>query len=96
MVFGYSTTVVHGTWKKISRRPTITKKYIFSTLSTVLCMGFKKKFSQRSPFTEKKYIFVSDYSTTMVHGTWEKIQLTLDREKKYIFSGYSTSMMHGI
>ena len=45
------------------------RKEIFSLLSTVLPHGTWKKLNRHSTSIEKIHIFVSGYSTTMVHGT---------------------------
>ena len=66
---GYITTTVHRSWKKLNWRSTPSKKYIFSSPSTVLLwfMGLER-IDLTGP-SQKKYIFASDYSINVVHRT---------------------------
>ena len=84
--YSYSTTMVHGTWKKsqLALDPH-RKKYIFLFPATVLlwCMGLKK-FYLTGPSPKKEN--VSDYSTTVVNRKWVLLFGIMMFNDKYVDS----------
>ena len=56
-----------------------------SGYGTIVVRRILKKFSEQSTESPKKNIFISGYSTSMVHGTLEKTQSVLDTYRKNIY-----------
>ena len=80
LVFGYSSTRVHGTKKKFSRTLSSAKKKIRFCLQ-YYCMGLGKKINRHSTSIKKK--IVSDYSTT-----WCK------RQKYFKYDNFIGNFLH--
>jgi len=90
-VSDYSTTGVHRIMKIFSRTLPSPKKYIFSSLSTVLLHGTLKEFNRHSTSTKNKTSFWLQYyyggkkilATVLL---WYKLNLySIPIEKKYIY-----------
>ena len=80
--------------EKISLYSTINEKIYFHFWLQQFAFNFEK-FRSALVLHRQKNILVSDYSTTMVHGTWKNSHTRLLLEKDNIFFPvYSTAMVY--